>query len=128
VRKESWTWGPPTLEKVRVGVLETVLQKRFMEEDLDGVRLFGTVFARWVVPLAVRTTKMWEYTDPTDPNWVSPVVVSSEELWSWLDMVLKVGNQRVIMGPKAFDKRHPPNLVSPPLSSFVLVLGCPTVS
>jgi hypothetical protein len=66
--------------------------KRVVEEGLDGVRLFGTLFARRVVHLAVRTTKMWEYTSPADPDRVSPVLVSNENVWSWLDMVLKVGN------------------------------------
>jgi hypothetical protein len=56
------------------------------------------------------------------------MVVPDDEVWSWLDMVLKVGNQRVIRGPPAFDEKHPPNLVSPPLSFFFLVLGCPTCS
>jgi hypothetical protein len=91
VRKESWTC-PPTPKKERVGVLEMALRKRVVEEGLDGVWLFGTMFTRQVVPLAVKTTKMWEYTGPADPNWVSPVVVSNDEVWSWLDMVLKVGN------------------------------------
>jgi hypothetical protein len=59
---------------------------------------------------------MWEYTSPTDPDRVSPVLVSNEEVWSWLNMVLKVGNQQVVGGSEAFDKRHLLNLVSPPLS------------
>jgi hypothetical protein len=46
--------------------------------------------------LAMRTTKMWEYTSPVNPERVSLVVVSNEEVWSWLDMVFKVGNQRVV--------------------------------
>jgi hypothetical protein len=75
-----------------------MLRKCVVEEGLDDVRLLGTVFARQVIPLAIRTTKMWEYTNPTDPDRVSPVVVSNEEVWSWLDMVLKVGNQRVVGG------------------------------
>jgi hypothetical protein len=73
VRKESWTWGTLTPEKEHVGVLKTALWKHVVEEGLDGVRLFGTVFARWVVPLAVRSTKMWEYTGPADSDRVSPV-------------------------------------------------------
>jgi hypothetical protein len=33
------------------------LRKHVMEEGLDGVQLFGTVFARQVIPLAVRTNQ-----------------------------------------------------------------------
>jgi hypothetical protein len=98
-----------------------------MEDNLDGVRLFGTMFSHRVVPLAFRSIKMWEYTGLTNPDRVSMTAVPDDEVWSWLDMVLKVGNQWVIMDPSAFSEGHPPNLVSPPLSSL-LVLGCPTVS
>jgi hypothetical protein len=85
--------GPPTQEKARVGVLKTVLRDRVVKERLDGVHLFGIIYYHRVIPLAVWTTKMWEYTGITDPNQVSTVVVPNNEVWSWLDMVLKVGNQ-----------------------------------
>jgi hypothetical protein len=52
------------------------------------------------------------YTSPVDPDRASPVVVSNKEVWPCLDMVLKVGNQRTVGGPQAFNKEHPPNLVS----------------
>jgi hypothetical protein len=121
VRKESWTCWTLTVEKGRMEILEKVLWKRVMEEDLEGVRLFNTMFTRRVIPLAVGTIKMWEYTGPADHDQVSPKVVSNDLVWSWLDMVLKVGNQRIVGGPKAFDKRHPPNLVS--CSSLLLPIG-----
>jgi hypothetical protein len=104
-----------------LGVLKTALRKHVMEEGLDRVQPFGTVFACRVVPLAVTTTKMWEYTSPTDPDRVSPVVVSNEELWSWLDMVLKVGNQRVIGASEALDEENAPSFVS--FSSLLPLIG-----
>jgi hypothetical protein len=48
--------------------LERVLRKRLMEEVLNEVQLFTTIRARRVVPLAMRTTRMWEYTGPVDPD------------------------------------------------------------
>ncbi|RLN28129.1 hypothetical protein C2845_PM05G20460 [Panicum miliaceum] len=70
-KKDSWTWRAPTAEKQRVGVLEKALRKRVMEEGLDGVRLFGTILSHQVVPLADRTTRMWEYTGLADPDQAS---------------------------------------------------------
>jgi hypothetical protein len=91
VKKDSWTWGVLTAEKERVGFIEGKLKER-VAKGLDGVRLFGTILSLWVIPLAKKMSKMWEYTGPTDPNRVSPEVVSDDEVWSWLEMVLKVGN------------------------------------
>jgi hypothetical protein len=100
-----------TAEEERVGFIEAKL-KDHVAEGLDGVRLFSTIFSRRVIPLANRMTKMWKYSGHTDPNQVSPKAASHDEIWSWLKMVLKVGNQRVVGGLSAFDKEHPPNLVS----------------
>jgi hypothetical protein len=55
---------------------------------------------------------MWEYTILTDPDRVSPEEMPDDEVWSWVELVLKVGNQQTIGDPDAFDKGHPPNLVS----------------
>jgi hypothetical protein len=99
--------GPPTPEKARVGVLEKALRGHVVKVGLDRVHLFRTIHYRRVIPLAVRTTKMWEYTGITDPDWVSMVAVTTDEVWSWFDVVLKVGNQRTVGGPQAFDKEHP---------------------
>jgi hypothetical protein len=104
------------------------VEARVTEDGLDGVWLFSTIFSRRVVSLAVRTTKIWEYTSLTDPDRVSTTAMPDDEVWSWLDMVLKVRNQRVIRGLPAFGEKHPPNLISPPLSFFLLVFRCPTVS
>jgi hypothetical protein len=100
-----------------VAFLERALQKRITEEGLDRVQLFSTIRARRVIPLAVRMTRMWEYTGPADPDRVSPEEMPDDEVWSWVELVLKVGNQQTIGGPDAFDKGHLPNLVSfsPPL-------------
>jgi hypothetical protein len=95
-----------------VWFLEVALRKHISEEGLDVVHLFSTMYYRCVVPLAMRTTKMWEYTGITDPDWVSTAVVTNVEVWSWLYMVLKVGNQQTVSGPQAFNKEHPPDLVS----------------
>jgi hypothetical protein len=48
--------------------LERALRKRVTEEGLDRVRLFSTIHDHRVVPLAVRTTRMWEYTSLADPD------------------------------------------------------------
>jgi hypothetical protein len=42
------------------------LWKPVVEEGLDVVRLFSTIQERRVVPLATRTTTMWEYAGPMD--------------------------------------------------------------
>jgi hypothetical protein len=83
-----------------------------MEEGLDGMRLVSTICARHVIPLAVRTTRMWEYTGIADPDRVLLEEMPDDEVWSWVELVLKVGNQQTIGGPDAFNKGHPPNLVS----------------
>jgi hypothetical protein len=112
VKQNSWTWGPPASEKGHVVFLRRALRKRVMEEGLDRVRLFSTIRARRVVPLAMRMTRKWEYTGPADPDRVSLKELPDDEVWSWVELVLKVGNQRTIGGPDAFDKGHPPNLMS----------------
>ncbi|RLM94180.1 hypothetical protein C2845_PM08G14280 [Panicum miliaceum] len=73
--------------------------KERVVKGLDGMRLFDTILSRRVIPLAKRMSKMWEYSDHTDPDWVSPEAVSDDEVWLWLEMVLKVGNQRIVGGP-----------------------------
>jgi hypothetical protein len=35
IRKDSWTWGRPTMEKERVEVLEKAMWKQVMEDILD---------------------------------------------------------------------------------------------
>ncbi|RLM60390.1 hypothetical protein C2845_PM14G08130 [Panicum miliaceum] len=69
--------------------LERALRKHITEEGLDGVRLFSTIHTHRVVPLAMRTTKMLEYTGPADPNRVSPEEMPDDEVWSWVELVLK---------------------------------------
>jgi hypothetical protein len=51
-----------------VGFIEENLKER-VAEGLDGVRLFGTILSRWDIPLAKRTTKMWEYSGHMDPDY-----------------------------------------------------------
>jgi hypothetical protein len=51
-----------------------------MKEGLDGVRLFDTIYYHRVIPLAIRMTKMWEYTGITDPDRVSTVAVTNDEV------------------------------------------------
>jgi hypothetical protein len=72
---------------------EVALRKHVKKEGLEGVCLVGTIYHRRIIMLAIRTTKMWGYTDITDPDLVSMVVVTNDKVWSWLDVVLKVGNQ-----------------------------------
>jgi hypothetical protein len=61
-------------------------------DRLDGVRFFSTIRERHVVPLAMRMTRMWEYTDPMNPDQLSPKKMPSDEVWSWVELVLKVCN------------------------------------
>jgi hypothetical protein len=112
---------PSASEKGCMVFLEKALRKCIMKEGLDGVWLFSTIRARHVVPLAVRMTRMWEYTSPTDPDRVSSEEMPNDEVWSWVELVLKVGNQQIISGPDAFDEGHPPNLVS--FSPLLLLVG-----
>jgi hypothetical protein len=56
--------------------------KEHVAKGLDGMRLFGTILSRQVIPLAKRTSKMWEYSNPTDPDRVSLEAVSDDEVWS----------------------------------------------
>jgi hypothetical protein len=72
--------------------LERALRKRITEDGLDGVRLFSTICARRVVPLAMRRTRIWVYTGPADPDRVSPEEMPDDVVWSWVELVLKVGN------------------------------------
>jgi hypothetical protein len=51
--------------------------KEHVAKGLDGMRLFGTILSRQVIPLAKRTSKMWEYSNP-----VSLEAVSDDEVWS----------------------------------------------
>jgi hypothetical protein len=120
VEEGSWTWGSLAMKKQCVAFIEKAL-KKLVVGGLDGVWPFGTFFSRRVVSLAVRTTKMWEYTGPADPDRVSPEPMSDDEVWSWLKMVLKVGNQWAVRGPTAFDREHPPNLVD--FSPFLLLVS-----
>ena len=39
-----------------------------MQRDLDGVRVFHTLFRCRVAPLAERMWPMWKYNGSTDPN------------------------------------------------------------
>ncbi|RLM52731.1 hypothetical protein C2845_PMPSC055482 [Panicum miliaceum] len=107
---EQLDLGPPTPKKGRAAFLERALRKCSTEEGFGGARLFSTIRARRVIHLAMRTTRMWQYTSPADPDRVSPEEMPDDEVWSWVELVLKVGNQQTIGGSDALDKGHPPNL------------------
>jgi hypothetical protein len=79
------------MEKEHVGFIEAKL-KECITKGLDGVRLFGTILSHRVIPLAKRTTKMWEYSSLMDLDRVSPEAASDGEILSWLELVLKMGN------------------------------------
>ena len=59
-----------------------------MRHGLDGVRVFHTLYHRWVMLLAERTQPMWKYNGPTDPNRVSSEELPNNEVWSRLDREL----------------------------------------
>jgi hypothetical protein len=121
LKKKSWSWGPPTVEKGWVAFLKAALRKCITEGGLSRARLFYTFYPRRVVHLAKRTTRMWEYSGHANPDRVSRAEMPYGDVWSLLEMVSKMGNQQTISGPATFDEGYPPNLVS--LSPFFLSVG-----
>ena len=53
-KQDSWSWGCAKKEKHKVGVIEEELQK-LVKRGPNGVRVFHTLYRRWVTPLVERT-------------------------------------------------------------------------
>ena len=51
VKQKSWSWGCTHTERHKVEVIEVELPK-LIRGGLDGVRVFHTLYRRWVAPLA----------------------------------------------------------------------------
>ena len=54
MKQKSWSWGYAHTEKHKVEVIEEELWK-LIRGSLDRVRVFHTLFRRWVALLAERT-------------------------------------------------------------------------
>ena len=86
-KRDNWSWGPTCREKKKVEIIEEELQK-LVRHGLDGVRVFHSLYHRWVAPLAQRTWPMWLYSGPSDPDHVSPEDLSDDEIQSRIGRVL----------------------------------------
>ena len=51
-----------------------------MRHGLDGVRVFYTLYRRWIAPLAERMQPMWEYGGQLDPNRASAEELPDDEV------------------------------------------------
>ena len=51
-----------------------------MKHDLDGVRVFHTLYHHRVTPLAERRQLMWLYGGPSDPDRASPEELPNDEV------------------------------------------------
>ena len=56
-KQDSLSWGCSHREKKKVEIIEEELRK-LVRRGLDGVRVFHTLYRRWVVPLAERARPM----------------------------------------------------------------------
>ena len=86
-KRDSWLWGCAHKEKHKVGVIEEELWK-LVKHGLDGVRVFHTLYHRWVAPLVERTRPMWMYNGPSDLDHASPEDLPDDKVWSRLGSVL----------------------------------------
>ena len=87
VKQKSWSWGYTHIEKHKVEAIEEELQK-LIRGGLDGVRVFYTLYRRWVAPLVERTHPMWTYGGRSDPDRASPEDLPNDEIWSHIGRVL----------------------------------------
>ena len=78
-KQDSWSWGCAHKEKKKVEINEEELRK-LVKCGLDGVRVFHTLYRRWVTPLAERAWPMWLYSGPLDPNRASPEDLPDDEV------------------------------------------------
>jgi hypothetical protein len=69
-----------------------------VRHGLDGVRVFHTLYYRWVVPLAERSWPMWRYSGLSDPNHASSEELPDDEDWSHLDRVIQLKPKEKVEG------------------------------
>ena len=74
-----------------------------MRRDLDGVRVFHTLYRRWVARLVERVRQMWRYGGPSDPDRASSEELPNDEVWSRLDRVLQMKPKKVDGKPAPFN-------------------------
>ena len=111
MKQKSWSWGCAHTEKHKVGVIEEELQK-LVRGGLDGVRVFYTLYHRWVAPLEERTHPMWTYGGRSDPDRASPEKLPDDEIWSHIGQVLQLRPGETVVGkPIPFNASIVPTLV-----------------
>ena len=94
-KQDSWSWGCARRDKKKVEIIEEELRK-LMRRGLDGVRVFHTLYRRWVAPLAERMQPMWKYNGLSDLDRASLKELPDDEVWSHLGRVLQLKpNERV---------------------------------
>ena len=69
-----------------------------MRHDLDGVRVFHTLYRCRVAPLAERAQPMWRYGGPSNPDRASSEELPDDEVWSHLDQVLQLKPKEKVDG------------------------------
>ena len=65
------------------------------------MRVFHTLYHRWVMLLAERTQPMWKYNGPTDPDRASSEELPDDEVWSRLGQVLQLKPKEKVDGKPA---------------------------
>jgi len=96
-KQDSWSWGCAKKEKHKVGVNEEELRK-LVKRGLNGVRVFHTLYRRWVTSLVERMRTMWLYNGPSDPDRASPEDLPNDEAWSRLSRVLQLKPKERVEG------------------------------
>ena len=84
-----------------MGVIEEELRK-LVKRGLNGVRVFHTLYHRWVMPLAERTWPTWLYSGSSDPDRASLEDLLDDEVWSHLGRVLQLKPRERVEGGRAF--------------------------
>ena len=94
-----------------MGVIEEELQK-LVKRGPNGVRVFHTLYRRWVALLVERMCPMWLYSGPSDPDRASPEDLPNDEVWSRLGWVLQLKPRERVEGrPVPFNSSIMSNLV-----------------
>ena len=79
MKQKSWSWGCARTERHKVEVIEEELRK-LIRLDLNGVRVFHTLFRHWVAPLVERMRPMWMFGGRSDPDHVSSEDLPDDEV------------------------------------------------
>ena len=87
-----------------------------MQHGLNRVRVFHTLYRRWVALLVERALPMWRYGGPSDPDRASLEGLPNDEVWSRLDQVLQLKSKEKVDGkPRPLNDSVVSKLVCSPL-------------